>query len=355
MSSDGSFLFEEFINSITSQLDRVQDALRLKAVNRPLTYALKDLALELQVFVELDAQGNVRFRTSGPNETGASKVQLGFTTITKPMIEENTVSLAMSRSPLLNELGLDAEQQKRLEQLGVRNAAQLQRLGNSTGASAVSRLTDIPIERLHQALRAGRPQVNVIRPGGNPAQTPPLTQPPRPAPRPAQEAPPQRPVKQMPSPFKAPPPATHLPVGVPQRPPTPPAISPPVHQPPLQRPMVAVAPGTSHLHLFGQNLIGEGGVPEVRLNNRILGVSEAEDDRLVVEMPKDIEGGALEVTLPDGQTLTYNLSVTPDEDAGEHTFEAHGYDGEGNGRAQGQDDQLYANQRDWWEPEGGDS
>ena len=354
MSSDGSFLVEEFINSITSQLDRVQDALRLKAVNRPLTYALKDLALELQVFVELDTQGNVRFRTSGPNETGASKVQLGFTTITKPMIEENTVSLAMSRSPLLNELGLDTEQQKRLEQLGVRNAAQLQRLGNSTGANAVSRLTDIPVERLHEALRAGRPQVNIIKSGSKPLpqMPPPVVQPPRPATRPAQ------PLPQIPPPIKTAPPVVappppHLPVATPA-PKRPPMLPPPIVRPPLQKPMIAVAPGTSHLHLFGQNLIGEMGVPEVRLNNQLLGVSSAEDDRLVVEMPQETEGGALEVTLPDGQTLSYHLSVTPDEDAGADTSEAYGYAADENGHAGG-DDYPYTNERDWWEPERGGS
>ena len=66
--SDGAVPIEEFIHAITTQLDRVQDALRLKAVNRPLTYALKDLSMELHVFVEVDAQGTVRFRTSAPNE-----------------------------------------------------------------------------------------------------------------------------------------------------------------------------------------------------------------------------------------------------------------------------------------------
>ncbi|MCR5882307.1 hypothetical protein LRS03_05305 [Rhizobacter sp. J219] len=103
MASDGAFPVEDFINAITTQLDRVQDALRLKAVNRPLTYALKDLQMELKVFVDLDPQGNVRFRPAGPNESGASTVNFGFTTITKPMIEENTVSMAATRSAPLTE------------------------------------------------------------------------------------------------------------------------------------------------------------------------------------------------------------------------------------------------------------
>src|ERR1041384_4252337 len=95
----GNFLVEDFVNAISAQLDRVQDALRLKAVNRPLTFALKDFSLDLQVFAEMDNENNVRFRSASPNETGASTLRLSFTTITRPMIEENTISLAATRSP----------------------------------------------------------------------------------------------------------------------------------------------------------------------------------------------------------------------------------------------------------------
>jgi hypothetical protein len=129
---------EEFINSITVQLDRVQDALRLKSLNRPLTYALKDFSLDLQVFVALDPTGHVRFRNSGPNEAGASTVRLGFTTITKPMIEENTISLAATRSPSLDQIGLDPGQRNKLEQLGVHNAAQLRAIFVDRSADSVA-------------------------------------------------------------------------------------------------------------------------------------------------------------------------------------------------------------------------
>ena len=70
------FLVEEFINSILAQLDRVQDALRVKAVNRPLTYALKDFSLDLHVFAEMDQSGEVRFRPAATNEPGASTLRL---------------------------------------------------------------------------------------------------------------------------------------------------------------------------------------------------------------------------------------------------------------------------------------
>ena len=103
MPGDSGFLVEEFIDAITTQLDRVQDTLRLKAVNRPLTYALKDLQLDLKVFIDMDREGRVRFRSAGAEDAGASVVHFGFTTITKPMIDENTISMSAARSASLNE------------------------------------------------------------------------------------------------------------------------------------------------------------------------------------------------------------------------------------------------------------
>jgi hypothetical protein len=299
MSSEGSFLVEDFINAITTQLDRVQDALRLKAVNRPLTYALKDISLDLQVFVEVDPQGNVKFRSSGPNEAGASIIKLGFTTITRPMIEENTVSLAMTRSPHLDELGLDDAERKQLEQLGVRNMAQLQKLGQSTGNTTVSRLTGIPVDRLKQALSLGKPNVTQVTPAKPPKpnnQTPPVIS--------------QPPIKKTPIVH------TQTPVVIAQPPvvqPKPPIVKPVQPTKPIFAEPIKVAPGTKKLNLFGNNLIGGEGVPSVKLNNKLLNITDADEDVLVVEMPEHDESGALEVTLADGQQVLYQLSFEDEE------------------------------------------
>ena len=169
MSVDGSFRIEDFLEAITSQLDRTQDSLRLKAVNRPLTYAIRDFSLDLKVFVELDPEGQVRFRSSGPTDTGASTVSIGFTTITRPMIEENTIGLEEVQSPALDELGLDAEEQRSLAKIGVRNAAQLKRLHSSSGEGALVKFSNVPVNRLRAALQASRPQVDRLGPDREPA------------------------------------------------------------------------------------------------------------------------------------------------------------------------------------------
>jgi hypothetical protein len=274
--AETSFLVEDFIDAITSQLDRVQDALRIKAVNRPLTYALKDLSLELKVFVELDPQGRVRFRTSSPTEAGASIVHLGFTTITKPMIEENTVSLAVSRSPSLEEAGLAEDERRRLERLGVRTISQLENLGKSAGVSGVSRLSDVSPDRLRLALGAGKPRIDAVGPA--PVKPPPAVTPPvKPA-----------------WPTRIDPRATAPPIS-PRV-----AVSPPAP--------VSVAPAT-RLQIRGSNLLAGDGVPTVKLNDRPLSIADANDDELLVHIPSDAASGALEVTLPDGTTQAFALAV----------------------------------------------
>jgi hypothetical protein len=162
--AESFFAVEDFIQSILVQLDRVQDALRMKSVNRPLTYALKDFSLDFHVFADVDKNGVVRFRPASANEAGSSTLHLGFTTITKQMIDENTVSLAATRSPSLGELGLAPEEVRRLENLGVRTAAQLNRLQGAAGQSTISRWANVPTGRLRDALGRAQPTVNAVQP-----------------------------------------------------------------------------------------------------------------------------------------------------------------------------------------------
>jgi hypothetical protein len=274
MAADGSFLVEDFLGAIASQLDRTQDALAVKALNRPLTYAIKDFFMELKVFVDMDGEGRVRFRSPGANEPGASSVKIGFTTITRPMIEENTVNVALTRSPTLLEAGLSNADRLSLERLGVRNTTELKRLGGSTGTAGLSRLAGVPVDRLRAALTFGRPQVSDVRP-----------------------APPPTPPKAPPLPT---PPVGRPPVHVPMPLPIPPRTTPPIRIP----------PATRRIEFLGRNLVGADGPPEVRLGGRPLSVAEADEDRVVVELPEgQIAAGTLQMDLGDGDVTTYELAA----------------------------------------------
>jgi hypothetical protein len=328
------FLVEDFITSITTQLDRVQDSLRIKAVNRPLTYALKELHLELKVFVDMDAQGHVMLRAAGPNEAGASTLAMDFTTITKPMIEENTISLAATRSTPLDNLGLKPEEQRRLERLGVTNLAQLDRLKGSTGVSTVARMADMSVDRLRRALVAGQPQLS---PSPAPAPRPPVVsqRPPVASPRPPVPAP-RTPVVVARPPVLAPRPPVVTPRPATPRPLPSPVlrnqfIQPFADEEPPEPPMpdeeaipagvLEVAPGTRRLTLAGRNLQHEDYPPAVRLNGEALDIEEIDDDRLVVLLPHGFAPGALEVSLgeqpPHCFALVHPLHLAPEDPAGE--------------------------------------
>lgn len=159
---------EHFLQAIGEQLDRAQDALAVKArTGRPMTWALRDFKIALQVFVEIDAKGTVLWRSAGPNETGASTVNLEFTTITRPMIEENTYSvLDETDGRSIDQIGGAADfsddDKMRLRRLGVTNVAQLRRLSprDAPRLDAIGEMVGIPVSKLEAALRASsRPSV----------------------------------------------------------------------------------------------------------------------------------------------------------------------------------------------------
>lgn len=349
MPDTAGFLIEDFLEAVSAQLDRTQDALRSKAVNRPLTFAIKDFAIDLSVFVDLDPQGRVRFRPSSAGENGASTVKIAFTTITRTMIEENTVGLEMSQSTPLAEIGMDPDEQRRLERLGVRTTAQLRNYSKRTGddGEGLSRLAGVSADRLRQALQMSRPRLDRVTaepPRGGPPPPndgpprdryeppilkplPPRDRPPShggPAipPRPWDEPPilkpwPPKPPP-VPSPLLEPGPIFNPAPSFERAPKFEPAETPPVFQPreevlfnpslKPELPLLRVAPDVSRLRLAGDNMVENGRAPIVRLDGRILSVAEAGPRAVLLDLPDDRRGGTLEVELPDGRVDAYALS-----------------------------------------------
>jgi hypothetical protein len=172
--TSGAVPVDEFVQAVGAQLDRAQDALALKVSggNRPLTWALKDLQIELRVFVEFDDRGRLMLRSAGPNEKEASALHFSFTTITRPMVEENSYQYeretdARSIEDFRGSAEFDGDTQRKLDLLGVRTMGQLKQLD----PMAVQAVIGIPATKLQAALAASsRPAVTgqelVSRPDG---------------------------------------------------------------------------------------------------------------------------------------------------------------------------------------------
>ncbi|XXF81320.1 hypothetical protein P2318_16635 [Myxococcaceae bacterium GXIMD 01537] len=160
------FAVEDFVQAFTAQLDRAQDALALKArVGRPLTFALKDLSVDLHVFLESDDGGKLTMRHAGPDESGASTIRLSFTTITRTMVEENTLAMSADEDPrgledLRGAESLDEAERRRLEWAGVRTVGQFKKLSQGTDPKSMEAYLGIPVLKLRAALeQAARPVV----------------------------------------------------------------------------------------------------------------------------------------------------------------------------------------------------
>ncbi len=155
--SGRAYPVDEFLQALTAQLDRAQDALALKVrgTDRPLTWALKDLAIDLRVFIEITEEGRVTWRSAGPGEDAASTVHLSLTSITRPMVEENSFKVERDQDSrgleqIAQVASLDADDQRKLSWMGVRTIGQLRKLD----PIAVEAIAGIPISRLQAALEA---------------------------------------------------------------------------------------------------------------------------------------------------------------------------------------------------------
>lgn len=164
---------EDFIQAVQSQLDTAQARMTLKAQNDrlPLTFAIKDISMDLKAHVEVQ-DGQVRIKPAGSGDTEASVLHLVFTAITRPMIEENAVQLAVDTKDdtPLTELSdeLSEEEIRRLDRVGVRTVAKLNEMRQQGLGRSVGRITNLPLEKLERVLsRATRPMISEVEVDGD--------------------------------------------------------------------------------------------------------------------------------------------------------------------------------------------
>lgn len=254
---------EEFIQAITSQLDRTQEALSLKAqAGMPLTFAVKDLSLDLRTHVDMTGSV-VHIRPAGPGEDEASMLHLSLSTITRPMIEENTraTSSAQGETSLKEAFGddLSEEEERRLEWAGVRSVEQLKALRERRVDSAINRATRLPVDRLFSRLQnAAQPTIRRINRIESSPLRPSLT------PRTGTD------------------PDGTDPIGV------------------ATMPVQPKKP--ARLQIRGSNLRSKGRAPIVRIDGAPVEVLEAWDDELIVQPLADQLGGDIEIDTGDGVT-----------------------------------------------------
>jgi hypothetical protein len=172
--NDAAVPIEDFVQALQAQLDRAQRAMHTKArnLNLPLTFAVKDIAIDLRTHVEV-VRNQVRVRPAGPSDHDASVLHLTLTTVTRPMIEENAFAMDATEERIDEVKDIPEEDRRKLEWAGLQTVRQLKQLHDQEGAATIGRMADLPIDRLRKALqKMVQPMVSRVdvEDGESPAQ-----------------------------------------------------------------------------------------------------------------------------------------------------------------------------------------
>lgn len=121
---------ERFLDSFIIELDKAQDTLAVKGINRKLTYTVKDVALDLHVFPSFK-DGKVLFSNAKSGDTGASKMSIQLGSITDAQIAQHTSEPISADDISIDELeGVDEETKHEMRRIGVKSAKDISRMEN---------------------------------------------------------------------------------------------------------------------------------------------------------------------------------------------------------------------------------
>jgi hypothetical protein len=118
---------EDFVDSLVVELDKTRETLAVKAINKPLTYTVKELALDLNIFPSYDGD-QVRFITAQPGQEGASKVSIQLNSITDQQVRATTKVPAPKNDLKIDEIDVDKATKKKLRKLGISSVDDLQQI-----------------------------------------------------------------------------------------------------------------------------------------------------------------------------------------------------------------------------------
>jgi hypothetical protein len=118
---------ESFIDSLVIELDKAREILAVKAINRPLTYTVKDVGLDLNLFPTYDGD-EVRFVTAQPGQTGASKLSIQLGSITDQQIRQTTKDPITRDNISIEAIDIDPEVKKSLRSIGVSSVKDLEKI-----------------------------------------------------------------------------------------------------------------------------------------------------------------------------------------------------------------------------------
>ncbi len=126
-STNQAWRLESFLDALVVELDKTRETLNLKAINKALTYAVKDMSMDLQIFPTFNGD-DIQFETALPGDTGASKLTIQLASITDRQVRETTKQGAAGAETPLAEVELEDSVKRDLRKIGVSTIEDLDRV-----------------------------------------------------------------------------------------------------------------------------------------------------------------------------------------------------------------------------------
>lgn len=117
---------EDFVDSLVVELDKTRETLAVKAINKPLSYTVKEVALDLNIFPSYDGD-QVKFVTAQPGQEGASKVTIQLNSITDQQVRATT-KVPSARDVTIDDIDVDKQTKRNLRKLGVNSVEDLKQI-----------------------------------------------------------------------------------------------------------------------------------------------------------------------------------------------------------------------------------
>src|SRR5205807_3896879 len=109
------------------ELDKTRETLAVKAINKPLSYSVKEMALDLNIFPSYDGD-QVKFITAQPGQQGASKVTIQLSSITDQQVRATTKVPGAKTDINIDTIDVDKATKKQLRKLGVNSIDDLKQI-----------------------------------------------------------------------------------------------------------------------------------------------------------------------------------------------------------------------------------
>jgi len=122
-----SWNLEDFVDSLVVELDKTRETLAIKAINKQLTYTVKEMGMDINIFPTFDGD-EVKFVTAQPGQTGASKVTIQLGSITDQQVRATSKITGLKKDINIDEIDVDKKTKKQLRKMGVTSVDDLKKV-----------------------------------------------------------------------------------------------------------------------------------------------------------------------------------------------------------------------------------